>query len=1404
MFDYLAFIHAGIPEASSDARTDGINLAKKCLKDLNAVGNKERFPPSLLILLASPAYLQKQKAKQLLKGINDTFGETVGEVDLIGSSVGGVFFDQRVHPNGALLICLASTLIEARVAFGTNARLNPQNAIDELLESLELDPSKQIDPNPLANRLIITFMPGCNRTARNGAIFPAPELHRLLYEGVQERIWMIGGVSSANLRSLKKDGFQFAKRQVLKDSVVAASIITGVPIGVSLNDGLERTNKVLRVTKLARDKRTVLEFDGKSPRPQLDNGNLMLAKLSADDERTVDIPLPLQDGSVQMLRPLKRNDYFQVFLPTSKIAQKALSGIEQAKRRVYVERPVATLLFPCNAYNPRTEMGIANAESALTEIEKSLQKKSNQVKPCVGGFFDGEIGVDAHGRSRLTNGGVGYLIFGDEIRERTPLYKGVSALAAYGHKLLAGSELNTAAIYATIRNALEIISETGFPGAMISLNYSNLDRGLRHSEKKRFIIACEAVGARFIKIKDLTKRRLEGKDVLAMVAREKQPRFIPDSRKDRACDKTAINESGIISQYILPLKRLDDSSFGTLQVDLGDLSSLSHNAFSKTEKARMLNCFAEVFSASINRIANAVENNIKLELDKALESSLAANSFHAGVHNFFTAAGKALGVEMGHLRLVHTTEGEKAKQRLVLETGFGACYEAEKSKRHEISADEFSPICCAFRSKEPHVVNEVHTDPAFQAMLKRAAHDRELQKALSQAQSYAAVGFKNEQGKQLGAVSFGSTQPWFFLELHRAALEALAERLGFLVEHLKTKIARNFLLAVSPKLAKRNLNDAERIFHSIANDFRSALNAEISSLYLWDEDTKKYVLRAQSNWNNNGWVHAAKYDENSRWIGITAVNEEPLYVPDLRKYYLEHQYDFPHGRYAEYMFGQLLSNSFAVEAIGLPLRIGADKKDKFGVLTLYRHIKPGQRTGFVTTDIRLLQEGAYNAAGLVNAVLWDRANKWEKQEEKRRNRLYQGLSSSEVGPFEAKICLEVLKTYGAAEVDFYRIDRVGRKLIHSWIAGYRSRPRQKKTEKLVIRSSDHREILADAGGTEDRKQAYRVASRRRVLTDDETRNPQMVKTEGLVEQVCVPLIGDRKHLASLVIRWRIGPGSSFSLASRHNDFHLQVLGRILGSAYSKGRIKKRAERSSQAVQTAGLYVFQHAHKLVNAIQDLYRLAQSVRSAADEHTRKTNIRDLETTAEGYIDKLNWVFDLGETIQNPAKEAIPLSSFIEECWQELAGGTELIDGVDFPDAEELIVRADPKLIKEVFFNLMNNAISATKQQKKKTGVKTHLSITAALSEDLDTVRVVFADNGIGMTRKQKEDAYRGFRPTGQQFRNVKHKGVGVLISRFLLGVQDGDLDHISKRGNGTKAIVTLPNFRSKGEKRWNGDH
>src|SRR5262245_46085335 len=130
MLSYFAFIHSGI-ESAGNPLSDGRILAQRCIGKLQSLKDSPELPPRLLILLAFPTYINdSKKAEQLLIGVNDKF-EKAGyrDVPLIGCSVAAVFFSRHIYTHGALLVCLASRLFEARVKAVGNASKNPEETV---------------------------------------------------------------------------------------------------------------------------------------------------------------------------------------------------------------------------------------------------------------------------------------------------------------------------------------------------------------------------------------------------------------------------------------------------------------------------------------------------------------------------------------------------------------------------------------------------------------------------------------------------------------------------------------------------------------------------------------------------------------------------------------------------------------------------------------------------------------------------------------------------------------------------------------------------------------------------------------------------------------------------------------------------------------------------------------------------------------------------------------------------------------------------------------------------------------------------------------------------------------------------------------------------------------------------
>src|SRR4029079_17175391 len=199
MYNYLAFICGGISEPGRSPEADGLEMAAKCLERIAETGNPEQFPPRLLILLTSPAYADAETIRKMIHAISRSFAEYKSEVfanveeepvkvPLIGSSVKGVFFDSQAEDRGALLVCLASRLIESKVYVSRNISDNHEGAVTDLLNQLGLSSDAEINVRtPLTARLLLSFLPNIGRHEENSS-YIAHDLHRLLLKEARIRI----------------------------------------------------------------------------------------------------------------------------------------------------------------------------------------------------------------------------------------------------------------------------------------------------------------------------------------------------------------------------------------------------------------------------------------------------------------------------------------------------------------------------------------------------------------------------------------------------------------------------------------------------------------------------------------------------------------------------------------------------------------------------------------------------------------------------------------------------------------------------------------------------------------------------------------------------------------------------------------------------------------------------------------------------------------------------------------------------------------------------------------------------------------------------------------------------------------------------------------------------------------
>jgi hypothetical protein len=201
--------------------------------------------------------------------------------------------------------------------------------------------------------------------------------------------------------------------------------------------------------------------------------------------------------------------------------------------------------------------------------------------------------------------------------------------------------------------------------------------------------------------------------------------------------------------------------------------------------------------------------------------------------------------------------------------------------------------------------------------------------------SHAAAVLKGPLGEKLGTVVIQAKHPWWFYKFHLRCLEAFADRMRTVVEHLESTLSADFLLQIGADLPasahSRNLNHALKI---VAQNFQKACDAQIVSLYLLEASFNRFLLYAEVGWKQAGWELSAYFAKHEGWMGSVALEDAPRYEKDLREYKqaIGNSSEEPY-EYAMFGAPDATDDSLATESLALPLYVGGKH---LGVLVAFR------------------------------------------------------------------------------------------------------------------------------------------------------------------------------------------------------------------------------------------------------------------------------------------------------------------------------------------------------------------------------------------------------------------------------------------------------------------------------------
>jgi signal transduction histidine kinase len=154
------------------------------------------------------------------------------------------------------------------------------------------------------------------------------------------------------------------------------------------------------------------------------------------------------------------------------------------------------------------------------------------------------------------------------------------------------------------------------------------------------------------------------------------------------------------------------------------------------------------------------------------------------------------------------------------------------------------------------------------------------------------------------------------------------------------------------------------------------------------------------------------------------------------------------------------------------------------------------------------------------------------------------------------------------------------------------------------------------------------------------------------------------------------------------------------------------------------------------------------------------------------------------REPALQWFPAQSVVEEVYGVVRGkagevGIEVLTDID-PMAGDL--SADPKAVRSMLVNLVENALDACRVDKKKGSHRIRLGVRGYP----DSVEFEVADDGIGMDQETREKAFSLFFSS----KAGDGTGLGLFISSRIVQAHEGKIHLESEPNQGTRVTVKLP--------------
>ncbi|MEL6480251.1 MAG: ATP-binding protein [Pseudomonadota bacterium] len=233
-----------------------------------------------------------------------------------------------------------------------------------------------------------------------------------------------------------------------------------------------------------------------------------------------------------------------------------------------------------------------------------------------------------------------------------------------------------------------------------------------------------------------------------------------------------------------------------------------------------------------------------------------------------------------------------------------------------------------------------------------------------------------------------------------------------------------------------------------------------------------------------------------------------------------------------------------------------------------------------------------------------------------------------------------------------------------------------------------------------------------------------------------------------------------------------------------------AERASSAKAD---FLAAVSHEIRTPLNAILGLAGTLCQGADPVAERHKLALLKESGEGLRMLLDDVLDLSKAeaghmaIEPTPEDAAALLETICAFWREEAESKGLTLTLEVEEPAAPVLMVDALRLRQAVGNLLSNAVKFTDSG----GIRVRLSATPLPETDRWTLAVRVSDTGIGMSEETLQRLFHAFEQGDSSItRRFGGTGLGLALTRHLVGLMDGRIDVESTLGDGSSFMISLP--------------